>query len=130
MELIFAWIYFLEVKKINFWREFIFANLVFPKFWRRLGNFRKFDLSKIFARIREADLDIKQKISKENKKTVFLMSSICRFIYSFHTRNNNFYSQILFVIKNVKNVAIFLLFLFLRYRTHIRILKLQINQKG
>ena len=73
MALIFAWIYFREVKKINFWREFIFANLVFPKFWRRLGNFRKFGLSKIFARIyfREADLDIKQKISKENKKTVF-----------------------------------------------------------
>ena len=35
--------------------------------------FCEFGLSKIFARIyfRETDLDIKQKISKENKKTVF-----------------------------------------------------------
>ena len=66
MRLIFAWIYFREVKKIVF-REFglskIFARI----------NFREFGLSKIFARIyfREIDLDIKQKISKENKKTVF-----------------------------------------------------------
>ena len=37
-------------------------------------NFREFGLFKIFTRIyfRETDLDIKQKISKENKKTVFL----------------------------------------------------------
>ena len=52
MGLIFAWIYFREVKKIVF-REDLFS---------RIWSFQNF---------RETDLDIKQKISKENKRTVF-----------------------------------------------------------
>ena len=47
-----------------------FREFGLSKIFTRI-NFREFNLSKIFARIyfRKTDLDIKQKISKENKKT-------------------------------------------------------------
>ena len=67
MGLIFAWIHFRKVKKI------VFHEDLYSRIWS-FQNFRKFGLSKSFARIyfREINLDIiKQKISKENKKIVF-----------------------------------------------------------
>ena len=59
------------------WKKLFFAKIYFCEFglskiFARI-NFRKFGLSRFFAKIYfgETDLDIKQQISKENKKTVF-----------------------------------------------------------
>ena len=56
-------------QKNCFSQEFIFATLVFPKFLLGLifANSAFLKFSPIFA----TDLDIKQQISKENKRTVF-----------------------------------------------------------